>query len=88
MENYKWVNYKTAKYGNLMKPVEEPKIDREASQIAGVKVHANDPRLIKIVIEFRNKKNPDNEDNYFKNPEFRQRLREVFNPGQLNETQK
>lgn len=78
-EIYKWINWRNAKYDSLNKPKTEPVIDKEISQIAGKKVFTNDPRLIKTVIEFRNKKSPDNDDNFLKNPEFRERIKQVFN---------
>lgn len=62
-----------------LKPKQEPTIDKEVSQIVGKKVHTNDPRLIKVVLEFKNKKDPNNYDNFLLNPEFRKRLKEIFN---------
>lgn len=78
-ERYNWINARTAGYDSLMKAPTEPKIDTEVSQIVGKKVYVNDPRLVKLVIEFKNTKSADNEDNYLKRPEFRERLKQVFN---------
>lgn len=79
------VNYRSAKYGSLMKPVAAPTIDQDVSKIVGKKVFTNDPRLIRLVIEEKQKKNPDNWDNFLHRPDFRKKLIEVFSPEKLNE---
>lgn len=76
METFKWIRYND-RYN--LKPQAEPLIDKEISQIVGKKVHVNDPRLVKLVIKWRNSKNPDNEDNYLHDPEKREELKKVFN---------
>ena len=75
-ERYNFINYRD-RYN--LKPKAEPAIDKEVSQIVGKKVHVNDPRLIKLVIKWRNSKNPDNVDNYLHDPEKREELKKVFN---------
>lgn len=84
-ENYKWVNWKTAKYSSLMKPVAQPTIDQDVSKIVGKKVFTNDPRLIRLVIEEKKKKNSDNWDNFLHREDFRNKLIEVFSPEKLNQ---
>lgn len=84
MEKYNWINARNMGYDGLMKPKEEPKIDQEVSKIVGVKVFANDPRLVRLVIEEKKKKDPDNFDNWLHKPEFRRKLIETFNPAKLN----
>lgn len=75
-ERYNWIN---AKDRYDLKPQSEPTIDKEVSQIVGKKVHTNDPRLIKLVIKWRNSKDPENEDNYLHDPAKREELKQVFN---------
>jgi len=77
MEKYNWIHYKKDRYN--IGPKREPKIDEQVSQIVGKKVFANDPLLIKKVIEWKNNKNPDNDDNYLKDPKKREELRQLFN---------
>mgnify|MGYP001606217384 CR=1 FL=1 len=84
-ENYKWVNWRSARYDSLLKPKAEPTIDQEVSKIVGTKVFTNDPRLVRLVIEEKKKKDPDNWDNFLHRPEFRRRLIEIFNPAKLKE---
>ena len=79
-EIFNWINAKNAKYDSLMKPKSEPKIDQEVSKIVGKKIFVNDPRLIKLVIKWRNSKDPDNYDNFLHNEKHREELRKTFNP--------
>lgn len=79
-ERYNWINAKNLTYDSLNKSKPKPLIDKEVSQIVGKKVFVNDPRLIKLVIKWRNSKNPDNDDNYLKNADKREELKRVFNP--------
>ena len=77
-EKYNWI-----KYGNRLnddlKSRAEPLIDHEVSKIVGKKVLVNDPRLIKLVIKWRNSKDPENEDRYLHDPAKREELKQVFN---------
>ena len=75
-ERYNWIKY-SDRYN--LKPKTEPTIDKEVSQIVGKKVFVNDPRLIKLVIKWRNSKHPDNFDNFLHSEEHREELKRVFN---------
>lgn len=79
MERYNWISAKNRGLDSLNRPVEAPKIDKEVSQIVGKKVFVNDPRLIKLVIKWRNSKDPDNFDNYLHDSKKREELKQVFN---------
>ena len=73
---YNFINYRDR---HNLRPKAEPTIDKEISQIVGKKVHTNDPRLVKLVIKWRNSKNPDNYDNFLHDPAKREELKQVFN---------
>ena len=75
-ERYNWIN---ARSRNSIGPKIEPKIDKEVSQIVGKKIYVNDPRLIKLVIQWKANKNPDNMDNYLHDPAKREELKKVLN---------
>ena len=61
------------------KPKSEPKIDEEVSKIVGKKILVNDRRLINKLIEWKRKKNPDEPDNFLKDPIKREELKQLFN---------
>ena len=57
-----------------------PKVDEPVSKVVGKKVFATDPRLIKLVIQWRKNKPLDSlaPDNFLQDPAFIARLKEVF----------
>ena len=56
----------------------EPLVDKDISNIAGKEIRVNDPRLIKLVCKWRNEKNPDDFDNFLKDPKKIRELRDTF----------
>ena len=54
----------------------EPKIDTLISGIVGIKVYALDPRVIKLVAKWKQKKNNDAPDDFLHNSVFIQELRQ------------
>lgn len=57
----------------------KPNVDKEISNIVGFEVLAQDPRLIKLVVEWKRKNNNENTpDNLFTNPTFITELKNVF----------
>ena len=80
-EDFDWINA-----GDRRKPTvrpREPKVDAEVTKILGKPVMANDPRLIRLVVEFKNKSgnSPDSDkmDNFLHSPDFLVALRKTFN---------
>ena len=80
-EDFDWINA-----GDRRKPTaprRTPQIDTEVTKILGKPVMANDPRLIRLVVEFKNKSgnSPDSDkmDNFLYNPDFLKKLRATFN---------
>lgn len=56
----------------------EPQVDLLVSDIVGQKVYSTDPRLIKVVIDFKKNNPGDRFDNNTSNPAFIKALREAF----------
>lgn len=85
------INYKEA-FRPQIKPKLEPKVDVELSRIAGKTILANDPRLLRLIVEFKKKQRRvqeehtdkngkkyliESQDNFMQNPEFIKRLKEL-----------
>lgn len=58
----------------------EPVIDEEISKIVGRKIYATDPRLLKLVVKYKQGKSPDSKepDNFLKNPRFIDELKRTL----------
>ena len=72
-----WISSKQA-YQPTIKKLYEPQVDRLVSQVVGKQVMASDPRLIKKVLEWKSKKDPEQTDNFLKDPKKVSELRELF----------
>lgn len=64
-------------------PKKEPRVDKEVSKILGKPIMVNDPRLIRLVVAWKNKtassaENVEKMDNYLYNPDFLAELHKVF----------
>lgn len=59
-------------------PREPPKVDEEASKVAGKRILVNDPRLIKLVLKWKKEHNPDEDAHYLKQEKYRNELIEEF----------
>lgn len=59
-------------------PQEPPKVDIEASHIAGKRILVNDPRLIRLVVKWKKGHNPDEEIHYLQHEKYRKELIEEF----------
>ena len=64
----------------ISKKVLTPQIDVAISKAVGFNVFARDPRLIKLIIKWKNRKSQDSmePDNFLQNPEKIKELREVL----------
>jgi hypothetical protein len=61
-----------------IKPKREPLPDPQVSQIVGKRVNVNDPKLVKLVLKWRNQKDPNQPDNFLKDPKKIKELKETF----------
>jgi hypothetical protein len=81
MEEYEWINFKEMN----RRPVVDTtvKIDPDASHIVGKPVRVNDPRLMKLVINWKRKMNfePNGTEsyNFYHQTGFVEDLKQVFN---------
>lgn len=57
-ENTKWISAREA-FVPQIKPSQPAKVDEEVSKIVGHKIYVNDPRLIKIICDWKRAQNPD-----------------------------
>lgn len=62
-------------------PKLEPKIDMLISRVVGKKIYQRDPRLMKLIIKWKQNKPADSmePDNFLKNPEKVKELKKVLN---------
>lgn len=56
----------------------EPRIDPIVSNIVGKKIYANDRRLINLIIKWKRNKDPEAFDNFFKDPQKIEELRQTL----------
>ena len=62
-----------------IRPRREPIADEQVSQIVGKRVNTNDPKLVALVIKWRNQKTDSSQsDNFLKTPSKIKELRETF----------
>lgn len=80
MEEYEWISYKEMNKRTVVDTA--AKIDPEASHVVGQPVRVNDPRLMKLVIDWKRKMNfdPDGTQtyNFYQQTGFIEDLRKVF----------
>ena len=57
----------------------EPSIDPIISSIVGKKIYSTDPRVLKLIVRFKSKKNDDEMDNFLSNPKFIAALKQELN---------
>lgn len=76
--SYDWISARNAGRPAI-RPKVEPKVDETVSQIVHKKVYVNDPRLISLIVKWKNRKsNLEEMDDFFKNPHFLKELEETF----------
>lgn len=73
-----WINARDM-YRPKMRLKEPPKIDKEVSEIVGMPIAVNDPRLVKAVIHWRESAHPDKPDNHLQSQSKREDLKKIFN---------
>ena len=61
-----------------IRPKREALPDKEVTALVGKRVNTNDPRLIKLICKWRDQKDPEQTDNFLKQPSKIKELREVF----------
>ena len=58
----------------------EPKVDTLVSSIVGKKIYATDPRLLRVIVEWKSKRKDDDvPDNLMYNPKFVVELKHALN---------
>lgn len=60
------------------KPRREPLADPDVSKIVGRRVNTNDPKLVNLVNKWRLNKDPNQPDNFLKDPVKIKELKETF----------
>jgi len=79
-ENLEWINANGAGRAEVRSKA-SPKIDKEITDVVGVAIYVNDPRLIRLVTKWKRAKNdPDATDEFLKDGAKIIELRRVFNP--------
>ena len=76
-EDYKWINARSLNMPNMVER-QPPKIDQEVSKIVGRAVYVNDPKLVRLVNEWRKHSDPDKPDNFLHHEDKRKQLKELF----------
>ena len=61
-----------------LKPRRESQVDKNVSEIVGKEVKVNDPRLVNLVNKWRSRKDPNQFDNFLKDPNKIKELRNEF----------
>ena len=58
----------------------EPAIDKVISEIVGKPIRVSDPRLLKLVVKYKQQRGKDDKspDNFLENPEFIKELKETL----------
>jgi len=60
------------------KPRREPLADPLVSKIVGRRVNVNDPTLMKLILKWRNEKDPNQPDNFLKDPVKIKEIKDAF----------
>lgn len=80
-ESLDWINVRDM--NRQPRPGREIKLDEEVSKVVGKPVSQTDPRLIRLIVEFKKKHNStvdsDVQDNFMHRPDFLVALKKVFN---------
>ena len=84
MENFNWIDSREVNRPSV-RPKAPPRYDVEVSQVVGFNVSTTDPKLIKLVVAWkqRDQKGEDSTvaDSYLKDPKKIAELKQVFNVG-------
>lgn len=79
-EDYEWIRASESKLPPRVKT--KPRLDLVVTHLVGKPVMLNDPRLIRLVVQWKGKigSSVDDEqvDNFMRNPEFLKELKETF----------
>lgn len=73
-----WINSKQAFMKTRPKPNSAPPLDMEVSKAVGFNVRLGDPRVIKKVAEWRRNKDPEQQDNFMRDPRKVEELKRIL----------
>lgn len=78
IQESEWINAKRAFIRQPRKPNSNPPIDMEVSKAVGFNVRAGDPRLIKKIVEWKQRKDPETQDQFLRDPRKVEELKKIL----------